>query len=333
MRPFRDIALPLSIASLVAGLIGSEPEEANACATVSRRPVTIAGEEALIVWNPETKIQHFVRTASFAGARRDFGFLVPTPGRPELEEVDADVFRKLYSIYRRPARRRRSRRPSSMGGGSGGRPVQVIEEREVAGMDAAVLRASDPAALRRWLEDNGYPADEHLDDWLEVYVVKGWYLTAFKIQAGSATAVRTRAVRMSFSAERPFYPYSEPQRRRSRGRPLRVSVVAPVRMEASVGSLDPWETVGYANHPGERLHRALDGIVPERALGAEPWLTVFDEPRSVRGTQDVFFRAAAHQAPVQSRIRTRLGVRGRSGSSMDGHRNISDDPLAGLDGL
>lgn len=57
--------------------------------------IDVLEEEALIVWEPEAQLEHFVRRASFSAGERDFGFLVPTPTRPELAEADAEVFERL----------------------------------------------------------------------------------------------------------------------------------------------------------------------------------------------------------------------------------------------
>ena len=79
--PLAVIALALVTAALIP------PPEVSACAARGRRgPIAIEGEEALIVWDARRHMQHFVRRAAFAPGE-DFGFLVPTPHRPQLAEV------------------------------------------------------------------------------------------------------------------------------------------------------------------------------------------------------------------------------------------------------
>ncbi|MCA9610167.1 MAG: hypothetical protein KC619_31440 [Myxococcales bacterium] len=76
--------LPLSavVACVATALV--PPPPAEACAARGRQgPIPIEGEEALIIWDASRHRQHFVRRAAF-GAGEDFGFLVPTPSRPEL---------------------------------------------------------------------------------------------------------------------------------------------------------------------------------------------------------------------------------------------------------
>lgn len=301
----------LALAALAVLLsLPATARRVDACASIGPQgPIEIAGEEALIVWDPANRTQHFVRTASFDGAPEDFGFLVPTPTQPNLTEVDAELFDRLFDLYRAPARRgRRSRSRSAMAAGGGGPSVQVVARQQVAGMDSTVLLANDASALDGWLARHGYPGGG-LEGWLERYVIKGWYLTAFKITTGANRSVRTRAVRMSFQTDLPFYPYSEPQRAGARPRPLRVSVVAPWQARATLGHRPPWVDAGYANPPGDRLGTALGGAVPADAYDVRrAWLTVFDEPNSRRPNQDVYFREDPHGTRIASRIRTKLGT-------------------------
>ena len=58
--------------------------------------VTIETEQALIVWDAAASREHFVRRARFASTAADFGFLVPTPGVPELAEAPDAVFDRLH---------------------------------------------------------------------------------------------------------------------------------------------------------------------------------------------------------------------------------------------
>ena len=301
------------LVSLVVALVGSKPTDAEACAAVGRKgPITISGEEALVVWDPERRVQHFVRMAAFDGVDADFGFLVPTPSQPQLAEVDGAVFQRLFRLYRAPIPRGRTR---SLGGPrtrikAKRKGVKVLERRSVAGLDAAVLDAADAGALDRWLAKHGYPSGPALRTWLAPYVAKGWIVTAFRIDPSAlgGEGFATSAVRMSFETARPFFPYSEPggaAGAEQPGRPFRVSVVAPTRTRAVLGG-KPWGArVGYAKRSGARLAKVLEGVVPAGTVGPSSWLTVFDEPASRRGPHDLEFERD-HARPVRSTIRTRI---------------------------
>ena len=301
----------LVLALALGLLVGGSPPRADACARVYRaaEPVVLEGEEALIVWDPETRTEHFIRSGLFSGATADFGFLVPTPSRPELGEVPGAIFSQLYDVYHAPPLAPRRR------GGGGGRgvrtraltapSVRVLEQRVVAGLDATVLAAADAGALDRWLAQHGYPAGPELRAWLAPYVERGWIVTAFRYDpAGSAGAFASSAVRMSFETDRPFFPYSEPAGGDHRPRPFRVSVIAPTRTRA----MRPFRgRVGYADALSPSLARSLlAGVLPSYPFGeAGAFLTVHDEPRSVRGSEDLFFRPAQN-VRRRSTLRTRI---------------------------
>lgn len=302
-------SLPWVLLAAAALISTAVQPRAQACAGVGRAgPVFVRGEEALIVWDPAQRVQHFVRRAYF-DASEDFGFLVPTPSRPELAEVGSRVFNELFAMYRAPEPPQRA--AAATGGGaarSRGAPapaVVVLEERTVAGMNAAVLAANDPAALDEWLRTHQYPSGPELQAYFTPYVQAGWIITAFQIAPGGGRGqFSTAAVRMSFSTERPFFPYSEPAQD-ARPRRFRVSLVAPERMQGYLdrpngGARATWRAPSYAGRPS-RLARVLASVLPPQApTGA--WLTTFDEPASRRGALDLFFERAESQRAIASRI-------------------------------
>lgn len=344
------LALPLALAAAVAAV----PGEVSACMPIGQPGVRIdiASETALIVWDEATKTEHFIRGGLFHTTGYDFGFLVPTPHRPDLGEVGEGVFAPFEKLTA-PAVEVRGRTPSPFGcfamgakldgsradfshvGANVPGGVAVLEEKKVGGYDAAVLafvpgaKAEEPEAgaaeLGKWLRDHGYPFTESLGKWLVPYVRDGWIVTAFKITGrvpaptpppgatakaaprGPASAVAS-AVRMSFKADRPVYPYREPEEARDEkartiGRLLRVFVVAPKRMAGAIGD-------GSAHWPGRTVwaNRLADDETPKVLAGArlpaalpagEWWLTEFEDRSSPRrGTDELYFSPAPDQSPV-----------------------------------
>jgi len=195
-------------------------------------------------------------------------------------------------------------------------PVEVLEERRVAGYDAAVLAADDATALSAWLAEHGYAQRPDLTEWLQPYVDAHHVITAFKIAGGDTRRVGTAPVRMSFATERPFFPYREPADQRRGGpapeRRLVVHVVAPQRMQGRIGESLPWKaTVVYAS-PRSDLGTLLEGALPKGALPASAWLTtVVDSATPRPGTDDLFFSPSAQQDrlvpdPLEVEIRTSI---------------------------
>ncbi|MFK7987204.1 MAG: DUF2330 domain-containing protein [Sandaracinaceae bacterium] len=302
-------------AFLLAGVCGltivltlvPTPAPVEACAAVwdQEAPVRITGEEALIVWDPEQRTEHFIRRAGFAGATSDFGFLVPTPSQPTLHEADAQVFTRLFRLYRRPRPVRRSRTRSRLRSAEVDDPwVHVVERRTVAGLDTSVLAANDAGALNGWLGEHGYPSSAGLQRWLERYVAEGWFVTAFRYDPADTVGAGfgSEAIRMTFQTDRPLFPYSEP-RTRAPARPFRVSVIAPTRMRARLGRRRWRARVGYADTPGAAsLRRTVGDVIPNFPWTDDTWLTVFDEPRSRRGSDDLFFEPVRRSRRVAPRL-------------------------------
>jgi Uncharacterized protein conserved in bacteria (DUF2330) len=316
---------------LLAAVVFTRPQPADACAVAPPRnkSVDIASETAIIVWDSAAKTQHFIRRASFNTEARDFGFLVPTPTKPTLAEADDKAFAELARITapRVETQPRPSGGPScgcaaSKSGMAPEPDVRVLEEKRVAGYDAAVLEADSPGALGKWLKEHDYEFSPALSDWVAPYVKAGWKITAFKIakDAPQTRDVATRAVRMTFQTERPFFPYREPagqgaapglpslpagrQTRAEPRRLLRVFFLADKRFQGTLGEKgEAWPgLVAWANKvPADDREKVLKLLkLPAETPPASWWLTEFEDHSSPRpGTADVYFSASEDQTTVE----------------------------------
>jgi hypothetical protein len=269
--------LPAAGLLVLAGWLAAAPRDASGCAPAPRagEDVDVADESALIVWDERSRTEHFVRRATFVGSAYDFGFLVPTPSKPDLAAADADLFAELARITE-PATEHHTVSDWSLGcfmagsehrtavGEAAPAGVEVLEQKRVGDLDASVLafrgdktqKPEDAAdELLSWLNRNGYAVRPDLTAWLVPYIQNQWVITAFKIAgqpAGDAPGppkgaerpagvrVKASAVRMSFKTDRPFFPYREPadQRDADAGktpRLLRVYVAAKQRMAGTLG--------------------------------------------------------------------------------------------------
>jgi hypothetical protein len=98
---------------LLAGIFFVLRFEANlapACCPVppSGKPVVNADQAVIILWDPATKTEHFIRQASFKSQADDFGFLIPTPAQPELDESGNEAFSYLQRLTE-PERQKQTR--------------------------------------------------------------------------------------------------------------------------------------------------------------------------------------------------------------------------------
>ena len=295
--------------------------EAEACATAypAAASVHVAEETALIVWDAAKKVQHFVRRATFRTEAKDFGFLVPTPSKPELAEAPDDVFDTMHAAMLPEVRRERplvqpvlscmyfarsGAAPAAQAKAAAtGAAVRVLGEQTVAGLDAVILEADDAGALTEWLKRNGYVDRPALKSWLEPYVARKWKVTAFRFakDAAATATLDTSAVRMSFPAEAPIFPYREPADAAdpSHGpRLLRVFFVGDGRAGGALEEGAAWPGVATWASPTE-----VAADVARRAgaplSGGPLWLTVLEDPSTKRPEGgDVVFRTDAAGARI-----------------------------------
>ena len=291
----------MSVVAVTA--FGVRPAEACAPAWPGNEPVQIAGEEALIVWDGARHLEHFVRSATFQGGSATFGFLVPVPALPELAEADERIFERVEAFLesQRPEEVRwrfegltsfMARRIADLPASAG---VTLLSAARVAGMDAVVLETDSAKALGDWLAARDFVFRPELEAWLEPYVREHFKIVAFKYarDAGEPRA-GTRAVRLTFSTERPFFPYREP---RDATRPIpalfRLHVLSTTSMSGVLGEArTPWPAAVRYSGP-------FTAEPPPFARIPTPWLTMFEEvaqKRPVAG--DLFLEPTAKPSPV-----------------------------------
>jgi hypothetical protein len=323
----------VSLAALLAAVLTTGPP-AGACAPAPkfRETVRILQESAIIIWNPATHTEHFIRRASFDATGSDFGFLVPTPFQPSLAEVDNNAFDSVQNLMRPRTvvdeRHGVDLTPllfrffymSTVGDTIAARPgaippVRVLDVEHVAGYDAVVLEADSPAALGEWLGKHDYASGPDLKEWLEPYVAAHWKITAFKVaKRSSGSRVGTAAVRMSFTTDHPFFPYREPASQREPSpdlgsgvkseRGLTVFFVGDGRVEGRLGAEDAsrlWPTQpGWSDEvsPENAADLASKLALTGAQLPQSPWLTAFEDRSSPRpGTADLYFARSDIQGP------------------------------------
>ncbi len=303
--------------------LSAPPTPACCPAPPAGKPVVNADQTVLIVWDADTKTQHFVRKASFKSEAHDFGFLVPSPTVPDLDESGSAAFPYLQKLTEPEVKT--VRRPSGGGGcacgampGSfsmvaGKADVQVLAEKEVAGLKASVLETKSADALVRWLKENGYAFSPEVAAWAKPYVEAGWMITAFKVikpkDADEQQRVAATSLRMSFKTDRPLFPYREPDPKESakalgaQHRLLRIYFVAEARYRGEMTKDDPWTgKVAWAGKLGEGdRKKALELLkLPENAGPKEWWLTEFEDDWPYRAAPaDVAFSRDADQSDVR----------------------------------
>jgi hypothetical protein len=276
-------------------------------------------QTVILIWDAGQGLQHFIRRASFKGEAEDFGFLVPSPTRPELNESGDEAFPYLQKLTEPETKR--LPRPSGVScgcsksamKGAAPPPVTVLEEKRVAGFHASILESRSADALVGWLKDHGYAYSSELAAWADPYVKAGWKFTALQVardpQGKSQKTVAAAALRISFKTDRPIFPYREPNPRSAaealgaKNRLLRIYFVGQGKYRGEFARQERWTgTVAWANPLKADEDRKLMDLLklPPLAGGADWWLTEFEDDWPYReAPSDVFFARGADQTPVR----------------------------------
>lgn len=303
----------VTLLALAALFTDSVPADACAPAPPKGAEVRIADEEAVILWDAATKTETFIRRAQFHATTKSFGFLVPTPTKPVLGEADELLFAALAEEIRPETKIEKDGYHVEvapvlmfcMGGASKGMEaapasaVRVIQSAHVAGMNATTVEADDPAALATWLGEHGFDASPQLQAWLAPFVEKHWKITAFVIgteqRDGDQFEMSTKAVKMTFTADAPFYPYSEPELPRNStlanpARMLRVFFISDQRYTGRLGE-GPWLA--------STLFSAPVTFRPELGLAGKRTTVFIDEAPVRSGHDEVTFVPHTDQSEVR----------------------------------
>jgi hypothetical protein len=316
-------AIPAVVLILVLLL---SPAPACCPAPARNKAAVNADQTVILLWDPATKTEHFIRKASFKSDAEDFGFLIPSPSKPELSESGDDAFPLLATITAPEVVQRQLPRGGPGCGCGSGMPagaatkseapppaVSVLEEKLVAGFHAAVLETKSSDELVGWLKEHGYAFSPEVREWAKPYVEQGWKITALKVVKGDAAKekkdVGASALRMSFQTDRPLFPYREPDPRsyaaalKAQHRTLRIYFLADGRYRGELTKEEPWTgRVAWCN-PVKENERAtlLEKLkLPKSTGAADWWLTEFEDDWPYRAAPaDVYFSRDTNQSTLK----------------------------------
>ena len=227
----KRIAL-FSIAATVASIVGlalpspSTNVNAACCYFAAKdKDVNQPSQKAFICWDEEKKIECFTVQPKFEGNAEDFGMVIPTPGRPKLDEMPRDFFKELavFTILKKRENpqsrflwgRLLAGAPTAQGVAYAKKPqstVKVLEAGIVGSLDYKIVSAEKADDLFQWLKDNKYNfgGDQKT---LDHYIQKKWFFTTMKIDAkqmkkngDGSFAGEVTPTRFEFASEKLVYP-------------------------------------------------------------------------------------------------------------------------------
>ena len=126
----------------------------------------------------------------YEGSLEEFGWLIPVPAVPKVEQGSMEAFYELSQLTQRHfGTLYKAGTLSSRG--SHNESVKVIEIKTVGAYEVAVLSAQDSGSLARWLKANDYSIPEGKSAIVDEYIRRGWCFVAAKIQLNKGVSFKT----------------------------------------------------------------------------------------------------------------------------------------------
>jgi len=151
------------------------------------------------------------------GETESFGWLMPFPTKPDVNETDEDIFERLAKETEKKENSLQKilnyKQSWGFSGGSDksagfskGGEISVIEEKTVGAFDTAIVQAERADGLKKWAKDNDYHISWEKTGMLEEYVAKKWYFVLMKMNKGESESGNTQATKFSFKTKEPIFP-------------------------------------------------------------------------------------------------------------------------------
>src|SRR5215475_3572038 len=90
-------------AIMFVGLVDPPTADSACCYFAAKdKDVQQPGQKAFVTWDPDKKLESFTVQPKFEGNAKDFGMVIPTPGKPQLVEMPRDFFKEMavYTILK-----------------------------------------------------------------------------------------------------------------------------------------------------------------------------------------------------------------------------------------
>lgn len=146
-----------------------------------------------------------VLQVTYAGAKEDFGWIVPLPSTPEVSLV-SDKENPFPALFRYIHQRTRDYKTAKSFGGLKEAVKVIRPEFKLGKYNVVVLKAGDAGALETWLKKHGFHVAEGSRSVLQSYIEKGWVFTAVNLHPGRHPQGELQALRFEFSTENAVYP-------------------------------------------------------------------------------------------------------------------------------
>ena len=240
-------------------------------------------------------VESFVIRPGFTGKVDEFGMLIPFPNPPAIRKVPDNIFSQIANAVDPPevvVDLRYRPAPGGFGGGGGGGglefargkvskdEVKVLKQEAVGMYEVAVLEAGSAAALKKWMDVNGFRYPKGMDKVTGEYIDLGWCFVAVKTKVGQKQGVNPAPAQRKANSKLPQGSVFDGHVQGMGFRFKTDELVVPMRLSAfNEGEL---RNVVYLLTDGPRKIRSIPEEYVVRQLKGKQLVRNFTEPLPLR---------------------------------------------------
>jgi hypothetical protein len=240
----KTLTLALAAGGLQAVAV-ADPAWACGCGAYIPGPggtASVAREQAVVRFDGTT--EDVVMRFSVESTSTDAAWVMPVPGKATVKLADKALFSDLAVAEKPRTVVHHYFWPHLVFGGaaapddgamaSAPPSVQVLSDQRIGEFEVANLAASDPSALKDWLNQHQFTLKDSTAARLATYTSEGWQFVAVRLASGSTADLNGALdpIQISFAAKNAVYPM-----RLSAGattsQNVGVAVLSPHRMDVS----------------------------------------------------------------------------------------------------
>ena len=192
--------------------VALSPQAALACGAMvsDQGRAELLGFEALLEWDGATSTEELLVSVDFQSADPTFGWLMPLPVVPNIEEGDLAPIEEALAITAPPIVEDEDRGegagsgPPVVGAGPGG--VEVAGRETIRGLRFVILEAIQARSVGRWMRKHNFAFHDRQEPVLQRYLDRGWVIVAARVASRSLPRASLVPVRFSFETAEPVYP-------------------------------------------------------------------------------------------------------------------------------
>jgi len=169
-------------------------------------------QHAILEYDGSTEVLHLLVNVSDVSS--SFGWIVPLPSQPGIEEDTPDVFSEIEEMCRPVYYDGFGCGSTSNGYGLGEWDyhryygIDVLEEGSLGVLHYRTITAPTADSLFGWLTQEGYAARDSLtaESVFTDYIARGWVFVVFRVDSSQTSSVNIQPVKFTFSSSEMVYP-------------------------------------------------------------------------------------------------------------------------------